>query len=303
MGKCIMALVFLVVGTPCLAVPMSVGVMSSADVFVRSVEPDANYGGAGALSVSGSAAVNASAYQMGLLDSFIRFDLSEAVVNLDSEFGSGGWSVNRALFTLVEQGAPNNPIFNRGVGLFEVRWIANDSWVEGTGNPKTPTTDGVTYQDVPSLLDAALDVSLGTFGNSGADGELTFELDLAGSFISDITAGGEVSFYLTAADNLVGFTFDSRKLTAPSLQITADAVPHTWPIPGDVNGDCFVNILDMIAIRNHLGDNPASPPENAAYDVNEDGFINVVDMIFVRNHLNDTCEQSRSDTEGLQGGY
>ena len=70
MGKCIRALVSLVVGMPCLAAPMSVGVISSADVFVRSLDPEHNYGAAGALAVSGSAAVNGSGEQMGLLDSF-----------------------------------------------------------------------------------------------------------------------------------------------------------------------------------------------------------------------------------------
>ncbi|NQT19397.1 MAG: hypothetical protein HQ592_06810, partial [Planctomycetes bacterium] len=31
-------------------------------------------------------------------------------------------------------------------------------------------------------------------------------------------------------------------------------------------------------------------PETSAYDVDENGFINILDMIVVRNHLNETCE-------------
>ena len=62
-----------------------------------------------------------------------------------------------------------------------------------------------------------------------------------------------------------------------------------WPIPGDVNLDCGVNILDLIAVRNLLNHDPASG-DNWRADVNEDGKINILDMIFVRNHLNTFCE-------------
>ena len=62
-------------------------------------------------------------------------------------------------------------------------------------------------------------------------------------------------------------------------------------LEGDVNGDCVVNILDMIGVRNHLNQDPTTPPENAAYNVNDDGAINILDMIFVRNRLNTKCEE------------
>ena len=65
----------------------------------------------------------------------------------------------------------------------------------------------------------------------------------------------------------------------------------TEKLPGDVNGDCVVNILDLIGIRNHLNQDPTTPPENAPYDVNSDGSINILDMIFVRNRLNTTCAE------------
>ena len=55
--------------------------------------------------------------------------------------------------------------------------------------------------------------------------------------------------------------------------------------PGDVTGDGAVNVLDMIAVRNHLYEDPASDPEMARFDFTGDGKINVLDMIFVRNHL------------------
>src|SRR5882724_10434849 len=89
--------------------------ISVADTFVRSMDPTNNYGGAGALSVSGAIAVNATNGQAGLLDSFPRFDVSSAVSNFNNSFGVGQWGIARATLNLFEQGAPNNTIFNRGV--------------------------------------------------------------------------------------------------------------------------------------------------------------------------------------------
>ena len=59
-----------------------------ADTFVRSLDPTHNYGGAGALSVSGSIATNVIGDQAGLLDSFMRFDISTVATNFNSIYGT-----------------------------------------------------------------------------------------------------------------------------------------------------------------------------------------------------------------------
>ena len=68
-------------------------------------------------------------------------------------------------------------------------------------------------------------------------------------------------------------------------------VDTSLTLDGDVNGDCVVNILDLIGIRNHLNQDPNSPLENQAYNVNGDDAINILDMIYVRNRLNTKCEE------------
>src|SRR5690242_8242784 len=112
-----------------------------ADAFVRSLDPTHNYGGAGALAVSGSIATNVLGQQEGLLDSIMQFDVSGAVSAFNSSIGTGRWVIVSATLNLFEQGAPNNTIFNRGVGPFEVRWVGTNSWLEGSGNPNAPTMD------------------------------------------------------------------------------------------------------------------------------------------------------------------
>jgi len=60
------------------------------------------------------------------------------------------------------------------------------------------------------------------------------------------------------------------------------------PPPGDVTGDCTVNVLDMILVRNHLYEDAGSG-DNRRYDLTGDGKINVLDMLVVRSHARETC--------------
>ncbi|MCC6820017.1 MAG: hypothetical protein IT579_04730 [Verrucomicrobia subdivision 3 bacterium] len=197
----------------------------SADAFVRADAATLNYGGAGGLSVSGSAATNASGIANGVFDTFIRFNTAGMVAHFDSLFGPANWEVSGAALRVTEQGASNNALFNRGVGAFEILWIANDGWMEGTGNPNAPTTTGITYNDVASLLNPGADASLGTSTNAGMDGSLSFPLTLPPAFVDDLRAGGEVGLYLTAVDAGVGFTFTSRNFgtasARPYLEVSA----------------------------------------------------------------------------------
>jgi hypothetical protein len=197
----------------------------SADAFVRAAAPASNYGGAGALSVSGANAVNASGVTNGIFDTFIRFNTAAMTENFNSRFGSNNWVITGATLRVTEVGAPNNAIFNRGAGSFEIRWIADDSWAEGPGTPSAPATAGITYSDEATLLDAATDAVLGTFANAGVDGTLSFSLVLSTAFVNDLAAGGDMGLYLTATDPETGFTFNSRSYGAtsarPFLEVSA----------------------------------------------------------------------------------
>jgi len=53
---------------------------------------------------------------------------------------------------------------------------------------------------------------------------------------------------------------------------------------GDANGDCRINILDMIEVRNYLKADP-TVEGNGHADINKDGDINVLDMLSVRNNI------------------
>ena len=70
---------------------------------------------------------------------------------------------------------------------------------------------------------------------------------------------------------------------------TLEASKSGWSIPGEVTGDCKVDILDMLHIRNHLNEDVATD-DNWKLDVTQDGKIDILDMLVVRDNLDAQCE-------------
>ncbi len=182
-----------------------------ADSFVSAGTPTLNYGATDTLSVSGSNATNGLSVMNGPSDTFIRFNTAALIGSFDSRYGTNNWVGTHAAIQLTEQGSPTNPIFNRGVGTFQVRWIANTNWAEGTGTPAIPTADGVSYSSEADLLNSNTDEILGTFTNSGVNQALFFYLKMPPGFVNAVKAGAEVDLYLTAANPDTGFTFYSKE--------------------------------------------------------------------------------------------
>ena len=56
-------------------------------------------------------------------------------------------------------------------------------------------------------------------------------------------------------------------------------------LPGDVNYDGKVNVLDLLLVRNSIGRDPASSVDARNADVNADGAVNVDDLLAVRGRL------------------
>jgi len=80
------------------------------------------------------------------------------------------------------------------------------------------------------------------------------------------------------------------KIILVNNEVAADPFywPLKWPIEGDANQDCRVNILDLIFIRNKLNQDVGTG-DNWKADVNGDTRINILDLIYVRNKLNTQC--------------
>jgi hypothetical protein len=183
-----------------------------------------NFGSAGALSIA------ASGLTQGEFQSVLQFDLSAARSSFDAQFGAGQWNIQSITLSLTAA-APLNPIFNASAaGQFGVAWMQNDSWVEGTGNPSTPTTTGITYSILPSFTSGG-EQSLGTFSFAGGtSGTAAYTLGLSPGLLADATAGNLLSLHLSAADNTVSYLFDSRNFgtatARPLLSVVAVPEPQ-----------------------------------------------------------------------------
>lgn len=227
-----MKLILTVLSSVSVAVAASAAVFSTntpdKDAFVRSLQPALNYGAAGALTVSGTNATMNNPTN-GAFDTFISFNAAAMVTNFNAAFGTNNWVITSATLILTENPNPNNPLFNYGTGYFEIRWIANDTWVEGTGIPTNPATNGITYSQEPAYLNSNTDMNLGAFDFTGG-ATTSCSLALASSFVNNMQAGGEVGLFMTAIDTNMAFVVYSRDFKGnptvlPHLIVSAVAQP------------------------------------------------------------------------------
>ncbi len=179
----------------------SVSMNPIADAFVTTGASnnlrDNNYGATGILGTA------ASGKPQGEFQSVLKFDLAAARTTFDSQFGAGQWTIQS--LTLQLTAAPsNNAILNTpSAGQFNISWMQNDSWVEGTGTPSAPTTDGITFNTLQSTFIGPGDEAVGTFSFDGStSGAKTYSLTLTSGLTADALAGNVISFRTSAADSM-----------------------------------------------------------------------------------------------------
>ena|GEM_PF-977074 len=132
----------------------------------------------------------------------------------------------------------------------------------------------------------ALNDSLGYFGGTSDDFETWLLVEVASRLPAQATY-----FLFAQAEAHPAWTNPDMGMTAQGI-VAQTIIAHTTKplLVGDVNGDCRVNILDLIGIRSQLNVDPASGPGAAACDVTLDGQVNILDLIAVRSKLGTMCQ-------------
>jgi hypothetical protein len=184
-----------------------------------------NFGGAGTLVVAPASSAK------GEFQSVIQFNLAPAISLFDTTYGTNRWTITGVSLELTSNYGtagvqPNNPIF--GVisgGQFVIEWLSNNDWIEGTGNPNLPTTDGVTYDSLPELL-AGPHVVLctNTYSPPGNNIHVTYPLPLDLNLVTNVAAGSNLSLLFYAADNQIDYLFNSYRYgrgNEPLIHVTA----------------------------------------------------------------------------------
>ena len=74
-----------------------------------------------------------------------------------------------------------------------------------------------------------------------------------------------------------------------SVDLQDGQVTVTDSIPGDLDGDCDVDVLDIMIVAGHWGALQGQPQYDPACDMDSDGDVDVVDIMLVASHWGDTC--------------
>jgi hypothetical protein len=169
-----------------------------------------NFGAAGTLVVAPAASLK------GEFQSVVKFDLSNDVALFNSTYGSNHWLVSGVLLELASNYGtsgvqPNNGIFPViSGGTFVIEWLSDNDWIEGTGTPNLPTTDGVSYDSLPDLLSGPHEIlCTNTYSPPGTNVPVLYPLPLSTNLVADAVGGGQVTFLFYAADDQIGYLFNS----------------------------------------------------------------------------------------------
>jgi hypothetical protein len=161
----------------------------------------------------------------------------------NSAYGAGNWSIASVSILLASnwqgQGVqPNNPDFNKvNAGQFALEVLGADPVYAA----HTSTTElGTTWNYVQGFLATTTATSVGTFDwvpwpkgttNNSAEPQWTYNLTVTPELI-DAIMSGEFSLLGVAADNGVGYVFNTSNRLAPEIIITADVnSPAPVPVP------------------------------------------------------------------------
>ena len=204
----------------------------------------------GAVGVQGTASTNLVGANPTAANVAFKFDLGSFVASMNVAYGTGNWTVENIRLTFQYTLYANNTRFGGGAGDFDVYWVANDSWVQGSSNPVYAT-------DAAGLIGWAGDESLlahkyyswstATYAGSVADltswttdktgdrqGLLNVDLGADAKLVGDIVApvgGSKVSLYLMAASPSIGMTvFTGGATTLPTLSFDVASVPEPGAI-------------------------------------------------------------------------
>lgn len=200
-----------------------------------------NFGAAGTLVIAPASSAK------GIFESVILFNLAAGVAQFNAAYGSNHWSITGVTLDLasnygVSGVQPNNPIFNViAGGQFAIEWLSDSNWVEGTGTPNLPTTDGISYNSLPALLTPPCEIlCTNTYVPPGNNVRVLWPLPLSTNLVGNIRSGGNVSLLFFAADAQVNYLFNSYKYgrgNEPYLQVVAS--PWLTLVGGVITNGAF----------------------------------------------------------------
>ncbi|MGA3191763.1 MAG: S8 family serine peptidase [Candidatus Bathyarchaeia archaeon] len=165
-------------------------------------------------------------------------------------------------------------------------WTGHDITVISATSTKTVIGKGFSYEVIVNVAndgDTAETVNITAYANATVIG--TQQITNLNGTEQDV---------LTFDQNTTGLAYGNYTISAyaspvpgetniANNNVTADSI--YVGIPGDINGDGTVNILDAIQVSNSFLATPVSSNWNSNADINGDGTVNILDAIIMGNHF------------------
>ena len=141
---------------------------------------------------------------------------------------------------------------------------------------------------------ADINVTVANMGNYTETLRVTVFVNATSIASQNATLSAGNSTNLVFAWNTIGFAYGNYTLSADASPVPGETNTTNnnltkgnifMTIPGDVNGDRTVNVLDLLVIANALFTHPGDQKWNPNADLNNDNVISVLDLIICANHL------------------
>lgn len=197
----------------------------------------------GAVGVQGNASTKVGGGSPPAANVTFKFNVGPTVDTLNSTYGAGNWTISNVQLSLQYTLYANNTRFGGGAGTFDIYWVGNDTWTQGTNDP-VYATDQTTLNtwagsssdlasiNFPWTSTPADPTNPSQWQTSQSIPPVSYDLSATAGLVNDVTsatgaADPNVSLYLMATDNTLGmciFTGGSPNL--PTLSFDVISVPE-----------------------------------------------------------------------------
>jgi len=204
----------------------------------------------GAVGVQGATAPSNLGTPAGAANVSFKFNIGTFVDSLNTTYGAGNWTVSNIQLKFQYTLYANNSRFGAGAGAFDIYWVANDNWAQGTATPAYATSAsalsswsggqsllGSEYYDwtTPGYTGTTADLgkAVWTTDKTGTrQSILAYNLAASPDFLTDIlsaTGSGDanISLYLMSTSDSLGLTiFTGGGGSLPTLTFDVVSVPE-----------------------------------------------------------------------------
>ena len=222
----------------------------------------------GAVGLQGASGFNNLSGHTAAANVSFKYNLGATVDSLNNTYGAGNWTVANTKLTFQYTLYANNSRFNAGAGGFNIYWVGNDNWTQGTANPAYATSEsalaawagsdallGSEYYNwtTPSYTGTYADLGTSAWvtDKTGArQSTLSYGLGLDSSFVSDILSASassdpNLSLYLMPTSDSLGLCiFTGGGGSLPTLTFDVVAAPEPSAMAMSVFG-----LAGFVAVR------------------------------------------------------